>query len=482
MSSETIIEEQIKDLNNQIDNEKKENQELEEIIKEIPKEMIEEYSANKELDEVSLDLLEEALLIMEKLDYIKNKNNIEEILDALKIIMNSQLIDFSFKKEILNNTIINNYYSEIENAFISIKFPIFDGKLLLGIFENIKQNNNYNLIKKYISVISSISSFYKEEGNHGNINKLQKKHEEVISNLIFKRLITLLLNHYNLNGDKKNKENLIDIIDTVLSYVSKCISNISELFNLISTNESENFEILLMVKYISNNLLSKINLYCISNENLQLSGLNYIDKVKIIQKVSEFNDEMLKSYHYDSLKNISLYDWIKDNIENEINIIIENQKRFSIFMSKTIKDKINDEMEKKTYEIEEVMDLIKMVIKDNQNIYICFRNFKIMENIIIPSIGEIFNIFRSIYNNDINIYTFRKNEILKENIGYTANLLTQYMNFISAFFSNFYERTSLFDSVFNEKTSELSITPLKEINDLQQQYSKLISQLNITLE
>ena len=76
MSSETIIEEQIKDLNNQIDNEKKENQELEEIIKEIPKEMIEEYSANKELDEVSLDLLEEALLIMEKLDYIKNKNNI----------------------------------------------------------------------------------------------------------------------------------------------------------------------------------------------------------------------------------------------------------------------------------------------------------------------------------------------------------------------------------------------------------------------
>ena len=225
--------------------------------------MIEEYSANKELDEVSLDLLEEALLIMEKLDYIKNKNNIEEILDALKIIMNARIIDFSFKKEILNNTIINNYYSEIENAFISIKFPIFDGKLLLGIFENIKQNNNYNLIKKYISVISSISSFYKEEGNHGNINKLQKKHEEVISNLIFKRLITLLLNHYNLNGDKKNKENLIDIIDTVISYISKCISNISELFNLISTNESENFEILLMVKYISNNLLSKINLYCI---------------------------------------------------------------------------------------------------------------------------------------------------------------------------------------------------------------------------
>jgi hypothetical protein len=56
------------------------------------------------------------------------------------------------------------------------------------------------------------------------------------------------------------------------------------------------------------------------------------------------------------------------------------------------------------------------------------------------------------------------------------------MNFINGFFSNFYERTSLFDISFNEKTSELSLIPLKEITELQKLYSKLISQLNIIIE
>ena len=132
--------------------------------------------------------------------------------------------------------------------------------------------------------------------------------------------------------------------------------------------------------------------------------------------------------------------------------------------------------------IEEVMDLIKMLIKDNQNIYICFRNYKVMENIIIPSIGDIIKVFRIFYNNDVNIFNFRKNEMSKENILFIANILSHFMNFINGFFSNFYERTSLFDISFNEKTSELSIISLKEITELQELYSKLMSKLNITME
>ena len=151
-------------------------------------------------------------------------------------------------------------------------------------------------------------------------------------------------------------------------------------------------------------------------------------------------------------------------------------------MADKIKEKINYEIEKKSYEIEEVMDLIKMLIKDNQNIYICFRNYKVMENIIIPSIVEIIKIFRIFYNNDVNIFNFRKNEMSKDNISFISSILSQFMNFINGFFSNFYERTSLFDISFNEKTSELSLIPLKEITELQELYSKLISKLNIKTE
>ena len=482
MSSEKIIEDQINELNNRINIEKKENEEIENIIKEIPQEMIQEYLSNKENDDESLETLEETLLIMKQIDIIKNINNIEEILDSLKIIMNSEIIDYSFKKDILKDTIKNGIYSKIENGFISIKFPIFDGQLLIAIFENVKQNNYYNLIKKYISVISSISEHYKEEANYGNIKKIEKKEGDIISDLIFKRMVTSILNKENLKDHKKNKESIIDLLETIISYLSKCLSNISELFNLISRNDSENFDILSILKYISNNLFSKIVLFFISNENFQLSDLNYIEKIKVIQKITEFNEELLTSYHYDSLKNISLYDWIKDNIENEINEFNENQKRFNIYMADKIKEKINYEIEKKSYEIEEVMDLIKMLIKDNQNIYICFRNYKVMENIIIPSIGEIIQIFRTFYNNDVNIFNFRKNEMSKDNISFISNILSQFMNFINGFFSNFYERTSLFDISFNEKTSELSLIPLKEITELQELYSKLMSKLDITME
>ena len=293
MSSEMIIEEQINELNNRINIEKKEIEEIENIIKEIPEEMIQEYSSNKENEDESLETLEETLLIMKQIDKIKNINDIDEILDSLNIIMNSEIIDYSFKKDILKDTIKNDFYTKIESGLISIKFPIFDGQLLIGIFENIKQNNYYNLIKKYISVISSISQNYNE--------------------LIFKRMITSILNKENLKDNKKNKESLIDLLDTIISYLSKCLSNSSELFNLISTNDSENFDILSIIKYISNNLFSKIVLLFISNEYFQLSNLNYIEKIKVIQKITEFNEELLTSYHYDSLKNISLYDWIKDN-------------------------------------------------------------------------------------------------------------------------------------------------------------------------
>ena len=482
MSSEMIIEEQINKLNNRINIEKKEIEEIENIIKEIPQEMIQEYSSNKENEDESLETLEETLLIMKQIDKIKNINDIDEILDSLNIIMNSEIIDYSFKKDILKDTIKNDFYTKIESGLISIKFPIFDGQLLIGIFENIKQNNYYNLIKKYISVISSISQNYKEEANYGNIKKIEKKEGDIISELIFKRMITSILNKENLKDNKKNKESIIDLLETIISYLSKCLSNSSELFNLISTNDSENFDILSIIKYISNNLFSKIVLLFISNENFQLSNLNYIEKIKVIQKITEFNEELLTSYHYDSLKNISLYDWIKDNIENEINEINENQKRFSNYMVDKIKEKINNEIEKKTYEIEEVMDLIKMIIKDNQNLYICIRNYKVMENIIIPSIGDIIKVFRIFYNNDVNIFNFRKNEMSKENILFIANILSHFMNFINGFFSNFYERTSLFDISFNEKTSELSIISLKEITELQELYSKLMSKLDITME
>ena len=185
MSSEMIIEEQINELNKRINIEKKENEEIENIIKEIPQEMIQEYSSNKENEDESLETLEETLLIMKQIDIIKSVNNIEEILDSLKIIMKSEIIDYSFKKDILKDTIKNDFYTKIENGFISIKFPIFDGQLLIGIFESVKQNNYYNLIKKYISVISSISENYKEEANYGNVKKIEKKEGDIISGFIY---------------------------------------------------------------------------------------------------------------------------------------------------------------------------------------------------------------------------------------------------------------------------------------------------------
>ena len=441
--------------------------------------------------------------IITKIDKIKQSPNPKEKLFLTSELFRTEKISNKFLKQyIIESLITEDILKLIEESFLSIKYPIFQGKILMTIFDQLNLDNKSELeiIHFYFELYSYlIIDKYEEFPNFGTVNDLivknnennyNKKFEfiEILSEIIFKKILATIFVESNddifiekeegkiyINKLNQNEKKVLYKFEKIILYINKALANTSELISLTGNqnqnqkeiNKEKNMNKNLMIKFLLSNLFEKIILFLISEKsNLEINNSSILLIILLVHKIQEQMDEYNSNYQYDSLNNISFYDLIKYCISNtqKEKDIIKGQKKFNENIINKIKENI--EMNK----TEEVLQNINLMIKDIISLFETFRTYQIFEELLITSNKKIINIFQEIYKNKIDTLFNKDNNILKDNILSTTNLLYNYYLLCDNNFKIFLSRFDLFDENFKNKISKELNDLIKEINELYNDY------------
>ena len=445
--------------------------------------------------------------IITKIDKIKQSPNPKEKLFLTSELFRTEKISNKFLKQyIIESLITEDILKLIEESFLSIKYPIFQGKILMTIFDQLNLDNKSELeiIHFYFELYSYlIIDKYEEFPNFGTVNDLivknnennyNKKFEfiEILSEIIFKKILATIFVESNddifiekeegkiyINKLNQNEKIILYKFEKIILYINKALANTSELISLTENqnqnqkeiNKEKNINKNLMIKFLLFNLFEKIILFLISEKsNLEINNSSILLIILLVHKIQEQMDEYNSNYQYDSLNNISFYDLIKYYISNtqKEKDIIKGQKKFNENIIYKIKENI--EMNK----TEEVLQNINLMIKDIISLFETFRTYQIFEELLITSNKKIINIFQEIYKNKIDTLFNKDNNILKDNILFTTNLLYNYYLLCDNNFKIFLSRFDLFDENFKNKIS-------KELNDLIKEIKELYNDFKLAL-
>ena len=443
--------------------------------------------------------------IITKIDKIKQSPNPKEKLFLTSELFRTEKISNKFLKQyIIESLITEDILKLIEESFLSIKYPIFQGKILMTIFDQLNLDNKSELeiIHFYFELYSYlIIDKYEEFPNFGTVNDLivknnennyNKKFEfiEILSEIIFKKILATIFVESNddifiekeegkiyINKLNQNEKIILYKFEKIILYINKALANTSELISLTGNqnqkeiNKEKNINKNLMIKFLLSNLFEKIILFLISEKsNLEINNSSILLIILLVHKIQEQMDEYNSNYQYDSLNNISFYDLIKYYISNtqKEKDIIKGQKKFNENIIYKIKENI--EMNK----TEEVLQNINLMIKDIISLFETFRTYQIFEELLITSNKKIINIFQEIYKNKIDTLFNKDNNILKDNILSTTNLLYNYYLLCDNNFKIFLSRFDLFDENFKNKIS-------KELNDLIKEIKELYNDFKLAL-
>ena len=445
--------------------------------------------------------------ILTKIDKIKQSPNPKEKLFLTSELFRTEKISNKFLKQyIIESLITEDILKLIEESFLSIKYPIFQGKILMTIFDQINLDNKSELeiIHFYFELYSYlIIDKYEEFPNFGTVNDLivknnennyNKKFEfiEILSEIIFKKILATIFVESNddiliekeegkiyINKLNPKEKIILYKFEKIILYINKALANTSELISLTGNqnqnqkeiNKEKNINKNLMIKFLLSNLFEKIILFLISEKsNLEINNASILLIILLVHKIQEQMDEYNSNYQYDSLNNISFYDLIKYYISNtqKEKDIIKGQKKFNENIINKIKENI--EMNK----TEEVLQNINLMIKDIISLFETFRTYQIFEELLITSNKKIINIFQEIYKNKIDTLFNKDNNILKDNILFTTNLLYNYYLLCDNNFKIFLSRFDLFDENFKNKIS-------KELNDLIKEIKELYNDYKLAL-
>ena len=441
--------------------------------------------------------------ILTKIDKIKQSPNPKEKLFLTSELFRTEKISNKFLKQyIIESLITEDILKLIEESFLSIKYPIFQGKILMTIFDQLNLDNKSELeiIHFYFELYSYlIIDKYEEFPNFGTVNDLivknnennyNKKFEfiEILSEIIFKKILATIFVESNddiliekeegkiyINKLNPKEKIILYKFEKIILYINKALANTSELISLTGNqnqnqkeiNKEKNMNKNLMIKFLLSNLFEKIILFLISEKsNLEINNSSILLIILLVHKIQEQMDEYNSNYQYDSLNNISFYDLIKYYISNtqKEKDIIKGQKKFNENIIYKIKENI--EMNK----TEEVLQNINLMIKDIISLFETFRTYQIFEELLITSNKKIINIFQEIYKNKIDTLFNKDNNILKDNILSTTNLLYNYYLLCDNNFKIFLSRFDLFDENFKNKISKELNDLIKEINELYNDY------------
>ena len=443
--------------------------------------------------------------IITKIDKIKQSPNPKEKLFLTSELFRTEKISNKFLKQyIIESLITEDILKLIEESFLSIKYPIFQGKILMTIFDQLNLDNKSELeiIHFYFELYSYlIIDKYEEFPNFGTVNDLivknnennyNKKFEfiEILSEIIFKKILATIFVESNddiyiekeegkiyINKLNQNEKIILYKFEKIILYINKALANTSELISLTGNqnqkeiNKEKNINKNLMIKFLLSNLFEKIILFLISEKsNLEINNASILLIILLVHKIQEQMDEYNSNYQYDSLNNFSFYDLIKYYVSNtqKEKDIIKGQKKFNENIINKIKENI--EMNK----TEEVLQNINLMIKDIISLFETFRTYQIFEELLITSNKKIINIFQEIYKNKIDTLFNKDNNILKDNILFTTNLLYNYYLLCDNNFKIFLSRFDLFDENFKNKIS-------KELNDLIKEIKELYNDFKLAL-
>ena len=507
------IDKEILELDKEINEEENHLNDLNKIYNQIPQNnFIKNKNGEKNIKE-TIKSLNNISSIITEVDKIKESNNPKDKLFLLSSLFKQEKISNTFlKKYIINKLISEDLLKIIEESFLNIKYPLFNGKILMTTYDQLIIDNKSDLeiISSYFELFSClVTDFYKEFANYGAVNDLiiqnnennysnKIKFLEILPEIIFKKIFVTIFQESKDNDiymqkeegklyyDKlsKNEKKLLNLFENLILYIDKAITNTSELISLIANqmeiNEEKNKINLnknIMIKYILNNLMEKLILFLISEKsNLEINNnTSILLMILLIHKTNEQMNEYNNNYQYDSLKNISLYDFIKYYISNtstEENII-KGQKKFN----ENIINKLKEKIQENNYELnktEDIVENINLMVKDIISIFEVFRSYKIIKELLMSSCKEILNIFKTIYKAKIDFLFNKNNTITIEHILFITNLLYNIDLTLNNEFDSFLARINLFEENYKN-------TIAKELNNFIQETKELYNDFKIAL-
>ena len=507
------LDKEILELDKEINVEDNQLNDLNKLYNQFPKDnYINNKKGEKNIKE-TLKSLNNIASIITEIDRVKESPNPKDKLFLLSSLFKQEKISNVFiKKNIINKLISEDILKIIEESFLNIKYPIFNGKILMTTYDQLIIDNKSDLeiISFYFELFSClVTDFYKEFANYGSVNDLiiqnnennysnKIKFLEILPEIIFKKIFVTIfqeskdndiymqkeegkLYYYKLS---KNEKKLLNLFENLILYIDKAITNTSELISLIANqmeiNEEKNKINLnknIMIKYILNNLMEKLILFLISEKsNLEINNnTSILLMILLIHKTNEQMNEYNNNYQYDSLKNISLYDFFKYYISNtstEENII-KGQKKFN----ENIINKLKEKIQENNYELnktEDIVENINLMVKDIISIFEVFRSYKIIKELLMSSCKEILNIFKTIYKAKIDFLFNKNNTISIEHILFITNLLYNIDLTLNNEFDSFLARINLFEENYKN-------TIAKELNNFIQETKELYNDFKISL-
>ena len=499
------LEKEILNLEEEIIEDETQLNNINKLYDKIPKEkFFNNKNSEKNIKEKINSLISTSNIIT-KLEKINDISNPIEKLNSIISLFKTETISNSFlKKYIINELVTNDILKLIEESLLNIKYPIFQGKILMTIFEQINNDKRQDIeiLSLYFQLYSIlVTDMYKEFTNFNRVDELIKKNSEnnnikkckfieILSEFIFKKILATIFDEKNeeinteiQRGDenscikKLNPEDkkIYYKYEKLILYINKAISNTSELISLISSqingeNKENNINKNIMIKFFISNLFEKVILFSLSEKSsFEINNSSRLLIILLINKTNEQMNEFNNNYKYDSLNNISFYDFIcyyTSKTEKEKDII-KGQKDFIENIVQYLKKDILNEKIIELNKTEEILEYFSLIIKDIISIFETFRTKEIIDKLLKTSCQNVLNIFKDVYQNKI--YALQ-NKIKIENILFMTNLLYNFSLICTNEFDFFLERINSYDEAFKNDIKDILDNFKKEVKDLYKNY------------
>ena len=499
------LEKEILNLEEEIIEDETQLNNINKLYDKIPKEkFFNNKNSEKNIKEKINSLISTSNIIT-KLEKINDISNPIEKLNSIISLFKTETISNSFlKKYIINELVTNDILKLIEESLLNIKYPIFQGKILMTIFEQINNDKRQDIeiLSLYFQLYSIlVTDMYKEFTNFNRVDELIKKNSEnnnikkckfieILSEFIFKKILATIFDEKNeeinteiQRGDenscikKLNPEDkkIYYKYEKLILYINKAISNTSELISLISSqingeNKENNMNKNIMMKFFISNLFEKVILFSLSEKSsFEINNSSRLLIILLINKTKEQMNEFNNNYKYDSLNNISFYDFISyytSKTEKEKDII-KGQKDFIENIVQYLKKDILNEKIIELNKTEEILEYFSLIIKDIISIFETFRTKEIIDKLLKTSCQNVLNIFKDVYQNKI--YALQ-NKIKIENILFMTNLLYNFSLICTNEFDFFLERINSYDEAFKNDIKDILDNFKKEVKDLYKNY------------
>lgn len=321
-------------------------------------------------------------------------------------------------------------------------------------FNNNKHIEYTSYFNKYFQIL-----FYTTTIEENNI----QNNIEYISTFLTNKIASSLINNTDYSKDT------IEFIETLIKYFMKSIENTYNLITYCNNTDTDtnitpmptnnnNYattytnKSTILINFIINKLTKNINNSLMSNNQFISLFSHSENTIKLIKLLGSMHKTLGKVYSY-NIYNIAtplLSDILTMIIsKNDLIDTIKLQRAFTLhYINNILKERISANVDNKSYNIEEVFDLMKMLIKDNYNFLIIFKgcsNSNIVDISLFENSGDnnfFFclkeinnNLFNKSFNDELKLFTNVKS-ISRRKIVYLLDLIIKYHVYLKKLYYN----------------------------------------------